>query len=69
MLLSPLSLRPLEEKKMMNIPTILESLARDIENGGTWEQAAAELCRAGWSNYIDIEQAKRLVTPYLTKKN
>ena len=53
----------------MNIPTILESLAKDIENGGSWEQAATELYFAGWSNYIDIEQAKRLVTPYITKAN
>lgn len=49
----------------MNIPTILESLAKDIETGVPWEEVAAELCRAGWSNYIDIEKAKRLVSPYL----
>lgn len=53
----------------MNIPTILESLAKDIENGGTWEEAAGELHKAGWSPYVDVEQAKRLVTPYLTKAN
>ena len=53
----------------MNIPTILESLAKDIENGGSWEEAAAELYNAGWSTYINVEQVKRLVTPYLTKKN
>lgn len=49
----------------MNIPTILESLAKDIANGGSWEQVATELHHAGWANYIDIEQAKRLVSPYL----
>ena len=53
----------------MNIPTILESLAKDIENGGILEEVAEELCRAGWSPFVDVEQAKRLVTPYLTKKN
>ena len=51
----------------MNIPTILESLAKDIENGGTWEEAAWELHKAGWSPYVDVEKAKRLVTPYLNK--
>ena len=54
---------------MMNIPTILESLAKDIENGGSWEDAARELHQAGWSTYIDVEQAKRLVTPYLSTHN
>ena len=49
----------------MNIPTILESLAKDIETGGSWEEAAIELYNAGWSNYIDIDKAKRLVSPYL----
>ena len=49
----------------MDIPTILESLAKDIANGGSWEQAATELYLAGWANYIDIEKAKRLVSPYL----
>lgn len=53
----------------MNIPTILESLAKDIENGGSWEKVAVELYNAGWSTYINVDQAKRLVTPYLTKKN
>lgn len=53
----------------MNIPTILESLAKDIETGGTWEDAAAELYFAGWTTYVDVDKTKRLVTPYLTKKN
>ena len=50
----------------MDIPTILESLAKDIANGGSWEQAAIELHRAGWSPYVDVEKAKRLVSPYLS---
>lgn len=51
----------------MNIPTILESLAKDIELGGSWEEAAAELYNAGWSTYVDVDKTKRLVSPYLTK--
>ena len=53
----------------MDIPTILESLAKDIENGGTWEEVAAELYYAGWSTYVDVDKAKRLVSPYLSTDN
>lgn len=53
----------------MNIPTILESLAKDLANGATWEEVAEELYKAGWSSFVDIEQAKRLVSPYLEAKN
>ena len=49
----------------MNIPTILESLAKDIENGCTWDKVADELVNAGWMPFRDIERAKRLLSPYL----
>lgn len=52
----------------MDIPTILESLAKDLANGSTWEEVAEELCKAGWSSFVDIEQAKRLVSPYLVAR-
>lgn len=51
---------------MYMAPTILESLAKDIENGGSWKDVAIELHKAGWTPYIDEEHAKRLVTPYLS---
>ena len=50
-----------------DIPNILESLARDIEQGGTWDEVAAELVKAGWMPFKDIPHAKRLVSPYLNK--
>ena len=50
-----------------DIPNILGSLARDIEQGGTWDEVAAELVKAGWMPFKDIPYAKRLVSPYLNK--
>ena len=45
-----------------DIPTITESLHNDVASGVmTIEQAAEELCAAGWTNYIDVETTKRLI--------
>lgn len=41
---------------------ILDSLREDVQNGTiTLSQAAEELHRAGWSNYIDEDTARRLL--------
>ena len=55
-----------EKSKMritpFDIPTITESLHNDVASGTmTIEQAAKELCAAGWTNYIDVETTKRLI--------
>ena len=46
----------------MNIPSILESLRADVENGKiTIRDAAEELHEAGWTNYIDEEKTMSLL--------
>lgn len=52
-----------EMKKIaFDIPNILESIRADVEAGVlTIEQAAEELYDAGWMNYMDIDEAKRLL--------
>ena len=50
-----------------NIPNILGSLAKDIEQGCSWDEVAEELVTAGWMPFKDIERAKWLVSPYITK--
>jgi hypothetical protein len=48
--------------KPFEIPSILESYRNDVVSGVmTVEQAAKELCAAGWTNYIDVETTKRLI--------
>jgi hypothetical protein len=48
--------------KSFNIPSILDSYHDDVITGViTIEQAAKELCAAGWTNYIDVETTKRLL--------
>ena len=48
--------------KPFDIPTILESCHNDVVSGTmTIEQAAYELCAAGWTNYIDVETTKCLL--------
>jgi len=43
-----------------NVPTIDESLRRDVLNGKkTLYEAAVELHVSGWKPYIDVEWAKR----------
>ena len=45
-----------------DIPTITESLHNDVVSGAmTVEQAAEELCMAGWTNFVDVEMTKRLI--------
>ena len=49
-------------KKPYEIPSILHSLAADLADEViTLEDAAAELCRAGYMNYIDEDKAARLL--------
>ena len=49
-------------KEPFPIKNILDSLREDVQNGTiTLSQAAEELHRAGWSNYIDEDTARRLV--------
>ena len=51
-----------------NIPTIHESLAADVVCGNiTMRQAAEELCRANWTQVVDLERTERLLAPYTTK--
>ena len=49
-------------KEPFPIKNILDSLREDVQNGTiTLSQAAEELHRAGWSNYIDEGTARRLL--------
>ncbi len=44
------------------IKNILESLRKRFESGKiTLSEAAIELHKAGWTNFIDIEATKRLL--------
>lgn len=41
---------------------IFESLKEKVENGSiTLEEAAIELHKAGWTNFIDIDRTKKLL--------
>ena len=52
----------MQETKPVEIPGILESLSDDVKSGKmTLEEAALELYRSGWMNFIDIDRAKRLL--------
>lgn len=52
----------MKNTKAFDIPCILESLRRKIDAGTmTMEQAARELCRAGWTNFVDIEETRELL--------
>ena len=50
---------------MMNdykIKNILESLKEEVENGKvSLREAAAELHKAGWTNFIDIDATRNLL--------
>ena len=49
-------------RKPFEIPNILESLKADVESGEiTLREAAEELYKAGWMNFVDEEKAKRLL--------
>lgn len=55
-----------ESKKSMtknyNVKTILESLKGDVENGKiSIREAAVELHKAGWTNFIDIDATRKLL--------
>ena len=43
---------------MLPIKNILDSLRVDVLAG---REAAVELCRAGWTNFVDEEMARRLL--------
>jgi len=50
------------KKKAFEIPNILQSLRADVDGGKiTDQEAAEELCQAGWMNFIDVEKARRLL--------
>ena len=52
----------MQETKPFEIPGILESLSDDVKSGKmTLEEAALELYRSGWMNFIDSDRAKRLL--------
>ena len=45
------------------VTTILESLEEKVESGKiTIREAAIELHKAGWTNYIDIDTTKELLS-------
>lgn len=47
---------------MLPIKNILDSLRVDVLAGRlTLREAAVELCRAGWSNFVDEETARRML--------
>ena len=49
-------------KEPFPIKNILDSLREDVQNGTiTLSQAAEELHRAGWSNYIDEDTARKII--------
>jgi len=52
---------------MMNdykVRTILESLKEEVENGKvSLREAAVELHKAGWTNFIDIDATRNLLKP------
>lgn len=46
------------------VRTILESLKEEVENGKiSLREAAVELHKAGWTNFIDIDATKNLLKP------
>lgn len=48
--------------KALRIKNILNSLEEKIESGNiTIREAAIELNKAGWINYIDIDTTKKLL--------
>ena len=52
----------MKRKEPYKIKSILESLREDVIIGEiTLEEAAIELHRAGWSNFVDEEKTKRLL--------
>lgn len=58
-------------KKNYNVKTILESLKEDVENGKiSIREAAVELHKAGWTNFIDIDVTRKLLkSPHNSRKH
>lgn len=53
----------MKRKEAFDIPVITESLAAGVKSGEiTLHEAAVELHRAGWTNYVDEERTKRLLS-------
>lgn len=50
------------EMKALRVKNILNSLEEKIESGKiTIREAAIELYKAGWTNYLDIDTTKKLL--------
>lgn len=58
-------------KKNYDVKTILESLKEDVENGKiSIREAAVELHKAGWTNFIDIDATRELLEiPHNSRKH
>ena len=57
-------------KAPFNIPNILASLANDVASGQlTLEQAAEELCRSHWTQFVDVKQTEHLLNPYIQQSS
>lgn len=53
----------MKRKEPYYVPSITESLAAEVKSGEiTLYEAAVELHRAGWTNFIDEEGIKRLLS-------
>ena len=58
-------------KKNYDVKTILESLKEDVESGKiSIREAAVELHKAGWTNFIDIDTTRELLKiPHNSRKH
>lgn len=53
----------MKRKEPYYVPSITESLAAGVKSGEiTLHEAAVELHRAGWTNYVDEERTERLLS-------
>lgn len=53
----------MKQKEPYYVPSITESLAAEVKSGEiTLREAVVELHRAGWTNYVDEERTKRLLS-------
>ena len=51
-----------------NLPTLDKSLARKVEAGAmTLHEAARELCAHGWTNFVDEDYTRRVLSKYTDK--
>lgn len=52
----------MRRKEPFDVPGITESLAFDVESGKiTLHEAAIELHKASWMNFVDMDRTKRLL--------